>query len=423
MKSTCLSLILVGWLTSSLYGEQFRTDINPALKYYQAFILAPDLSPSDHDYLLTNEWRGQKLPERVGELLSRYDNQFTMVRQAAYSTVPCDWGIDMSPGPATLLPGLARNKAIVVTSRLRAMWFLQNNRPADAVEDLMAAFTLARNSSHDGTLISVLVQIACENILCNTLAENYFQLSSETFKQVVDGFEAAPPRGTVADCLSTEKAYFHDWFKNKISALQNETPGDEAKIMSAVRDVVVGMRGDEGGQSGETPSGFWNRVVKASGGTSEGILSLLRSEEPLFEQVAAIMALPVHDYEIQMKQFQQEVRQSSDPFVPEMFSALEKCRAREFASLARLAMVRAAAEYKLHGEDGLKSVLDPYRQEPFSFERFTFEGVDRGFELKSTYEGKGNLEKLIFVERDGPPFSVGGPSKNEKPASTSSTTK
>src|SRR5690242_16221402 len=85
MKSTGLSLILISLLASSLQGEQFRTDINPALKYYQAFILAPDLSPTDHDYLLTNEWRGQKLPERVGELLSRYDNQFTMVRQAAYA--------------------------------------------------------------------------------------------------------------------------------------------------------------------------------------------------------------------------------------------------------------------------------------------------------------------------------------------------
>ena len=80
---------------------QFRADINPAQHYYQAFIVTPDLPQADHDYLFTNEWRGQKLPERFGELVARYDNQFKLVRQAAQATVPCDWGIDMSPGPAT----------------------------------------------------------------------------------------------------------------------------------------------------------------------------------------------------------------------------------------------------------------------------------------------------------------------------------
>jgi len=89
-----------------------------------------------------------------------------------------------------------------------------------------------------------------------------------------------------------------------------------------------------------------------------------------------------------------------------MFSAWEKCRAKEFTVLVRLAMVRAAAEYKLQGEAGLRSVLDPYTQSPFAFQRFSFEGVDRGFELKSAYAGKGTPELLIFVEKDGRPFSV-----------------
>jgi hypothetical protein len=72
----------------------------------------------------------------------------------------------------------------------------------------------------------------------------------------------------------------------------------------------------------------------------------------------------------------------------------------------RLAIVRAAAEYKLHGEEGLRSVLDPYSQAPFNFERFTVDGVDRGFELRSTYAGRGHPEALVFVEKDGPAFSV-----------------
>ena len=50
-------------------------------------------------------------------------------------------------------------------------------------------------------------------------------------------------------------------------------------------------------------------------------------------------------------------------------------------------MVHAAVEYKLHGESGLKSVMDPFGNGPFTFQRFVFKGVDRGFELKSAYAG------------------------------------
>ena len=64
MKSTGWSLLIVIAGAVGASGGQFRTDINPALQYYQAFILAPDLSQADRDYLFNNEWRGQKLPQR-----------------------------------------------------------------------------------------------------------------------------------------------------------------------------------------------------------------------------------------------------------------------------------------------------------------------------------------------------------------------
>src|SRR5262245_29679934 len=151
LQITCVGLVALG----GQFGVSgaVRTDINPALQYYQAFEVAPDLAPADREYLVTNNWRGQRLPAQTADLLRRYDNQFKLVRQAARATVPCDWGIDMSPGPATLLPHLARAKAIVQTARLRMMCALQEGRPTDAIEDLGAALALARNTCRDGTLI------------------------------------------------------------------------------------------------------------------------------------------------------------------------------------------------------------------------------------------------------------------------------
>jgi hypothetical protein len=71
-------------------------------------------------------------------------------------------------------------------------------------------------------------------------------------------------------------------------------------------------------------------------------------------------------------------------------------------------MVHAAVEYKLHGESGLKSVMDPFGNGPFAFQRFVFKGVDRGFELKSAYAGTDAPFVMIFVEKEGPAFQITG---------------
>lgn len=185
MKSFRLSLLLVIGAVAGASGEQFRTDINPVLLYSQTFLVAPDLSQADHDHLFTNEWRGQKLPERFGELVSRYNNEFKFVRQASHATAPADWGIDWTAGPFTLLPHLARIKAVAQTARLRAMWDLQRGRQADACDDLLAALAMARNGSRDSCLISALVRAAAEAIVCCTAAENFNQFFPETLKRIV----------------------------------------------------------------------------------------------------------------------------------------------------------------------------------------------------------------------------------------------
>ena len=47
--------------------------------------------------------------------------------------------------------------------------------------------------------------MATEAIIYATVAGNFGQFSPETLKQLVDGFDAAPARGTVAAAMMTEK--------------------------------------------------------------------------------------------------------------------------------------------------------------------------------------------------------------------------
>src|SRR6266403_1320483 len=65
-RLTGLAWLILAGTVAGARGEGARTNVNPALQYYLGFLEAPDLSPADRDYLFTNEWRGQKLPDRFG---------------------------------------------------------------------------------------------------------------------------------------------------------------------------------------------------------------------------------------------------------------------------------------------------------------------------------------------------------------------
>src|ERR1035441_2411610 len=294
LKSICLSLLVVAGVSAGASAQPSATNINPALLYYQAFLVAPDLPQADSDYLWTKEWQGQELPERYGKLMAGYDNEFKLVRQAARSAVPCDWGIDMSEGPATLLPHLARTKAVLLAAKFRALWALQHGRQADAREDLVAAFVLGRNVARDGTLISTLVQRAMEAIDCFPLAEVSGQFSTENLQQLLEGMEAAPARRTGADCVPTERAFFQDWVLRRIQELQQANPGDDAKVMAGIHDLFAStlylqketeepppgqtrMAGSAGPvptalalEGSSQPGNWWEGLTQAAGGTSAG---------------------------------------------------------------------------------------------------------------------------------------------------------
>ena len=342
----------------------------------------------------------QNLPGRYETIFHGYDNEFQLVRQATRAKVPCDWGIDLTVGTETLLPQLARAKAVMHATRLRVMWELDHDRQTDARDDLLGAFTLARHVPQNELLITVLVQIACEAINCATVAENFGRFDPETLKELADGIESIP-RVSVARCVQAEKEFGQNWLRLTIEQLRKENPGDDAKVMEGIRAALQKAQSDLGKETDT-----WNKLNKAAGGTSDGLLKLANGS--FADRIAAVLALPHGDYETQLEQLRADVAKSPNPLVPDGLRQFEKARQREFRSQVYLAMVRAAVEYKLHGDEGFQKVQDPWANGPFAFRRFIFEGVDRGFELKSAYNGQGFEDTMIFVEKQGPAFAVNG---------------
>ena len=408
MKSP--TAILCVLLTLALNDVSFadtgpRTDINPALVYAQAIAVLPDRSGQDH--LFTNEWRGRALDAEFGKQIATYDSAFKLLRHAARQKAPCDWGYDLTQGPELLLPSLAKAKSLTQAARLRVRWHLENGRPDDARDDLLAAFVLGRQVSKDGILISALVQIAIENILGSGIAEDWFRFSPQTLQQVMDGIAAAPARGTIAQCVTTERVSFKDWLARKIGELQTASR-DEAEALQKTREVLRSvMSGEDAPESPASPTP--EAIIQAAGGTTAGLLRQLKELDALYDEAAVLMTVPYDQFLPGIKAFNEKIAKHPNLLVRVFFPAFEKCRLKEFAAETRLGLLRAAHAYRQSGEAGLSQALDPLFNEPFRFRRFEFNGVDRGFELisKMRYMDDWNAS-LIFVEKDGPAFKLDG---------------
>jgi hypothetical protein len=409
-KVSAAAWILAAGLLPGASGGTIRPDINPALRYYQAFMTAPDMKQADRDYLFTNEWRGRELDARCRDLLAGFNSEFVLAKAAIGATAPCDWGIELRErGPYTLLPHLGRAKTVAQAARLKVMLALREGREKDAKDDLLTALTLARRVSGDNTLISLLVQIAMENIVNVSVAENYFRISPGTMKELEAGYDAAPPRRLVADSAAGEKAIGCDWLDGELHEIQARHRGEDQRACQEILRMFDSITASEG----TNPPVKWPASLK----TSDDFIRLQREAQAYYERWAAIMSEPYPGYQAKIEQLSAEVQNSENTIVRLFMPALEKARNREFAIQAKLAMVRAAMEYKIGGEEAFKKVADPFGNGPFAMRPFVMDGEARGFELWSEFAGNGFPETMIFIEKDGAPFYIDGKNAG-KPLST-----
>lgn len=396
-------------LTSVQSAEPaFRTDINPALLYFQAFN-ANHLTEADANYLFDSQAPspGEPMEERRLNLLKQYDSAFKLLRRARFAKVPCDWGYDLSDGPEAILPGLAPAKRLAQAARFRAAVALEEDRFADCREDFAAALTLARNVSADHILISCLVQIAAENILTSAVMENYYRFSPDQLDELVRAIDSAPRRGTIAETIGgTERDAFFGYVQKKVTNLIQEANGNQDLFWSRFETFWNPLATDHESKAGADPSAAVLKV--AAGGTTAGLLELVNEMPSLYQETARVLALPYRQYKEQAPGLFAAISNSPNPIVRQFFTVFKNVRAKEFSVVVRQEMVRAAAAYKRSSKAGLDQVQDPLVGGPFEFSRFVLGGVDRGFRLRSKEQFRDFDEVMIFLEKPGKPFRLDG---------------
>jgi hypothetical protein len=399
MKTICLLLCLF-FIGPAVPGAGASSgNVNPALIYWQALMELPDLSPSEQ--ALFDGFREAPLDDDYEALAHRYDPALRLVAKAAnLKNSRCDWGIDLDDGPDTLLPHLARAKTLSRAAQMRARFFLQQNNETQVISDLAGTFVLGRRLATDGILISALVQIAVESIVVQTVAENFHQFTDLGVVALVAAFDAAPPRETIGRALSYGERTLVAWYAKKINEIRGKHQNESAAL-AEIRELLAE-------KTAETKDYHKaDEFLKAAGGKIEGLIAHVRATDALYDEMERITKLDYKDFVRVNQEFFEKIETSSNPFVMTFFPALKKPQEKEFLVRSRIEKVRAAVQYRLHGERAVVAIRDPMGGGPFRVRRVSFEGQERGFEIASTQPAD-SPDRMIFIEKAGKPIHVIG---------------
>ena len=364
-----------------------RTDINPAVLYWQAFSLYPDLPGDIKKELLADPPR---LPAAdAKEPLKKFDRMVEYLRRATRMKVPCDWGIDLSEGPATLMPNLVKIRQAVQAVQMRAHYALEAGRDREAMEELGAILVLGRNSGTDGTLVSTMMAIAVEDTVNRFVAANFHRFSPQALQSFLKQVDAAPPRPTIKHAMSIEKTAFWEWFIVKLEALRATPSKDNAQAMEAARELLTSSLG-----SGSEV----DRIMEKAGNTPDHLIAYFREVEPFYAAIQKAADATPSQLEREANTIRQLTEGSSNQIAQVIFPNVARARKNELGAIVHAAMVRAAVTLRLEGEDAFEKLRDPFGNGPFTLRRLPAESGEVGFELDSGLSQIRTNTALKFME-------------------------
>ena len=378
-----LPLILLAGTTLAA-APQPRTDVNPALLYWQAFSTLPDYKTGDGQYL-GPDWAKGTPDAGAADVAGRYDGTSKILRRAAATKAPCDWGNDLSDGPATVLPNVAKIRRVAQAMALRTRVALDEGREAEAKNDLIALLYLGRRSAIDGALVQVMIGMSVEDMIVSFTAGHLHEFTSATLRGLSTAFDEGPRRITVADAVRVERVAFYGWMLDQVEAFRAAHPGDDAKVLEDFRELM--RRNIDGGNDATA-----NRIIDASGATAAGLLSYIKQVAPVYDAMGKVTTAPHDQLDQSIEEFAAMKESNTNLLVRYLIPNITRARSKELESIARLAMLKAAIAYKTGGDDAFRQIRDPFGDGPF--ERSGT--ADDGFELRSKLAAQNTKASMDF---------------------------
>jgi hypothetical protein len=349
---------------------------NAALKYWQAFSTMPKLD----EKFQPGDVETMPLDAKTKRLIGSADYSLEQMHYGA-ALPRCVWAISLEEdGIRTLLPECQAARNLTALARLRIRLRFEEGKTVEAVDDAVDALTLGRHVSRDGTLIAVLVGIAIEQGVTDTLAADLPKLDAAALKKLAARLEALPPDYTAADAIRIgEERAGLDWFIRQVKATT-----DKDKLINLLDEMTF----SEGVGSKAKAKAF----LEECGGTAEGVVKYAEQSRSLYAAAAQALTLPPGQFE---KAWVALDKKSADnPVSKLLFPAVNHVRQSEDRLRTRRALRKAALAILVDGPDAAKPQRDPFGDGPFEYMPF-----DGGFELRSKFKAQDKQVSLTVGRR------------------------
>jgi hypothetical protein len=256
----------------------------------------------------------------------------------------------------------------------------EEGKSGEAIDDIVAAITLARHLTQDGTLVVMLLGYNMEPRMSELLAVYLPKLEPSAIKALKTRIDALPPGGRPAQAMNLEQRDM-EWFVQKIK---------DAKDENELLELLSLVAAPEG--SGPRRQEASRALLKECGGTAEGVVKLHEQLFSCFERMTKIFELPLDQFEQEWKR--EEATQTGNPMFKRLFGAYPKLRQVQARTDVRRALLSAALAVQLGGRAALAKQPDPVVGGRFGYTAFK-----GGFELRSKLTQTDNKPVSLSVGR------------------------
>jgi len=333
---------------------------NAALKYWQAFTTLPRFAADEQDKLMA-ECLTMPLDTQARGMVTGATYSLDMMHRGAALT-RCDWAIGWpDEGLLNRLPYLEGARLLSSLACLRARVRFEDGRSALATKDIVAAMTLGRHISLDGSLPSILTCHAIERRLSETLALYLPRLDAGAMKNLKKDLAALPAGGSLATGVLQEQILETGWLVRKVKEAK-----DKESVLAFLSDLW-GSREESRG------------LLEDCGGTADGMVKHIEELRSWYPLLAKQMELPLDQFA--GEQERAALKLAANPMYKRFVPAIIRCRWRQAEAGVRRALLSTAVAIQIDGRTALKNHPDPLAGG--AFEYVAFEG---GFELRSKWQ-------------------------------------
>lgn len=203
---------------------------NPALLYWQAAAL---LQPVSDDGIKNLEkMTAGETPADPAQIAKLYFGPMeTLLKKAANSEAPCDWGVPLGDGPDTVLSYPSKMQQMAKIAIMEAQAAFADDRVAAGMDWLLTVHRMARHTGTGELYITFIVQSLLNELAIRTAAQHCLAWDESTRHAYAAQLLALPKLPTWRASYLQDQKMATDWLERR---LQTDGPQRGAELVEQI---------------------------------------------------------------------------------------------------------------------------------------------------------------------------------------------